>query len=128
MRFLIGLLLGMILGIGATAFFLTTGKGGDYLIFSSPRALEMEARLKASESDRDSFRKRLAEADAALARIEARLGAVGSRGATTTGPATSAELQGDAKTNAENSVPAVAPTKPTAATDEAKAPEGAEIH
>ncbi|MFM8410145.1 MAG: hypothetical protein ACKOCT_07690, partial [Alphaproteobacteria bacterium] len=63
MRFLIGLLLGMILGIGATAFFLTTGKGGDYLIFSSPRALEMEARLKASESDRDSFRKRLAEAD-----------------------------------------------------------------
>ena len=48
MRFLIGLLLGMLVGIGGTAFFLTTGKGGDYLIGSSPRVLEMEARLKAS--------------------------------------------------------------------------------
>ncbi|MFM8411723.1 MAG: hypothetical protein ACKOCT_15770, partial [Alphaproteobacteria bacterium] len=76
----------------------------------------------------DSFRKRLAEADAALARIEARIGAVGSRGATTTGPAGSPDLQGDAKANAENSVPAAAPTKSTAALDEAKAPEGAEVH
>ena len=121
MRFLIGLLLGMILGIGATAFFLTTGKGGDYLIGSSPRVLEMEARLKASGSDRDSFRKRLAEADAALARIEARIGALGARGAAApaTGTPGTTDLRGDAKPDAGSPAPSLAPTT---------TPEAAEVH
>lgn len=117
MRFLIGLLLGIILGIGAAAFFLTTGKGGDYLIGTSPRVVAMEERLKAFEADRDSFRKRLAEADAALARVEARVGSMTGRatnGATAaTGaispPDSSGDGRGDAKALAESNAPAKVP-------------------
>ncbi len=125
MRFLIGLLLGIILGIGAAAFFLTTGKGGDYLIGTSPRVVAMEERLKGFEADRDSFRKRLAEADAALARVEARIGTLGARGATpgTTGASAPAEgaadVRGGVKAEPENGA---GPGSP------AKAPEPAEVH
>lgn len=103
MRFLIGLLLGMLVGIGGTAFFLTTGKGGDYLIGSSPRVLEMEARLKASEGDREAVRKRLGEADAALARLEARVAALAGRpeAGTATGAAAAAAAHAPAAAAAD---------------------------
>lgn len=78
-RFLIGLLLGLLLGIGGTAAFLITAGGGDYLVVSSPRVRELEASLKNVEQDRAWLRERLTEANDALAKLESRFSGLSAR-------------------------------------------------
>jgi hypothetical protein len=78
-RFIIGLLLGLLLGIGGTAAFLITAGGGDYLIVSSPRVRELEASLKNVDKDRQWLRSRLDEANDALAKLESRFSSLAAR-------------------------------------------------
>ncbi len=78
-RFLIGLLLGLLLGIGGTAAFLITAGGGDYLVVSSPRVRELEAALKNVDQDRAWLRDRLKEANDALAKLESRFSSLAAR-------------------------------------------------
>ena len=78
-RFIIGLLLGLLIGIGGTAAFLITAGGGDYLVVSSPRVRELETTLKTADTDRDWLRKRLSEANDSLARLETRFVALSAR-------------------------------------------------
>lgn len=78
-RFIIGLLLGLLLGIGGTAAFLITAGGGDYLIVSSPRVKELEGSLKNVDQDRQWLRARLAEANESLAKLESRFSSLAAR-------------------------------------------------
>ncbi|MEW6268282.1 MAG: hypothetical protein AB1689_03170, partial [Thermodesulfobacteriota bacterium] len=78
-RFIIGLLLGLLLGIGGTAAFLITAGGGDYLVVSSPRVRELEAALKNVDQDRQWLRERLDEANDALAKLESRFSGLAAR-------------------------------------------------
>jgi len=78
-RFIIGLLLGLLLGIGGTAAFLITAGGGDYLIVSSPRVRELEASLKNVDQDRQWLRSRLDEANDSLAKLESRFAGLAAR-------------------------------------------------
>lgn len=78
-RFIIGLLLGLLLGIGGTAAFLITAGGGDYLIVSSPRVKELEGALKNVDQDRQWLRARLAEANDSLAKLESRFSGLAAR-------------------------------------------------
>lgn len=78
-RFIIGLLLGLLIGIGGTAAFLITAGGGDYLIVSSPRVKELEGALKNVDQDRQWLRSRLAEANESLAKLESRFSTLAAR-------------------------------------------------
>jgi len=78
-RFIIGLLLGLLLGIGGTAAFLITAGGGDYLITQSPRVRELEASLKNVDTDRQWLRSRLNESNETLAKLESRFSALAAR-------------------------------------------------
>lgn len=78
-RFIIGLLLGLLIGIGGTAAFLITAGGGDYLIVSSPRVKELEGALKNVDQDRQWLRSRLAEANDSLAKLESRFSGLAAR-------------------------------------------------
>ena len=78
-KFVIGLLLGLLIGIGGTAAFLITAGGGDYLILSSPRVKELEGALKNVDQDRQWLRSRLDEANDALAKLESRFSGLAAR-------------------------------------------------
>ena len=78
-RFIIGLLLGLLLGIGGTAAFLITAGGGDYLIVASPRVRELEASLKNVDQDRQWLRARLEESNESLAKLESRFSGLAAR-------------------------------------------------
>lgn len=78
-RFIIGLLLGLLIGIAGTAAFLITAGGGDYLIVASPRVKELEGSLKNVDQDRQWLRSRLAEANDSLAKLESRFSALAAR-------------------------------------------------
>lgn len=78
-RFIIGLLLGLLIGIGGTAAFLITAGGGDYLVVSSPRVRELEAALKNVEQDRQWLRSRLGEASESMAKLESRFESLAAR-------------------------------------------------
>lgn len=78
-RFIIGLLLGLLIGIGGTAAFLITAGGGDYLIVASPRVKELEGALKNVDQDRQWLRSRLAEANDSLAKLESRFSGLAAR-------------------------------------------------
>ena len=71
-KFLIGLLLGLILGIGGAAAFLITAGGGDYFVGASPRVRELEASLREAEQERQWLRGRLSEATEMGNRLESR--------------------------------------------------------
>lgn len=114
-RFIIGLLLGLLLGIGGTAAFLITAGGGDYLIVSSPRVRELEASLKNVDQDRQWLRTRLDEANESLAKLESRFSGLAARFESIAG--TAAAASGDA--------PAPSPAAlPTPAEDGAPANDG----
>lgn len=78
-RFFIGLLLGILIGIGGTTAFLISAAGGDYFVSASPRVRELETSLKNSDQDREWLRRRLGEADEAMARLESRFVALSNR-------------------------------------------------
>jgi hypothetical protein len=90
-RFIIGLLLGLLLGIGGTAAFLITAGGGDYLIVSSPRVRELEASLKNVDQDRQWLRTRLDEANESLAKLESRFSGLAARFESMAGAAASGD-------------------------------------
>lgn len=69
LRFLFGLLLGMIIGGAATAFFLSSG-GGDYLIATSPRMRQLEEDLRKSDQEREYMVKRLEDFAALMEKME----------------------------------------------------------
>jgi hypothetical protein len=71
-KFLIGLLLGLILGIGGASAFLITAGGGDYFVGASPRVRELEASLREADQERQWLRGRLGEATQLGSRLESR--------------------------------------------------------
>lgn len=72
MKFLIGLLLGLILGIAGASGFLITAGGGDYFVGASPRVRELEASLREADKEREWLRGRLSEATQLANRLESR--------------------------------------------------------
>jgi TolA-binding protein len=56
LRFLFGLLAGVLVGVGGTAYFFSSG-GGDYLINSSPRVLRLEEDLRRLMQEREQLTK-----------------------------------------------------------------------
>lgn len=71
-KFIVGLLLGLILGIGGTAAFLITAGGGDYLVVTSPRVRELEASLKQADQEREWLRGQLRNSSEMLVKLESR--------------------------------------------------------
>ena len=71
-RFIMGLLIGLLIGIGGTAAFLISAQGGDYLIVASPRVRELENSLRNADQEREWFRTRLRESNDLLAKLESR--------------------------------------------------------
>ena len=71
-KFLIGLLLGLILGIGGASAFLITAGGGDYFVGASPRVRELAASLREADQERQWLRGRLGEATQMGSRLESR--------------------------------------------------------
>jgi len=61
LRFLFGLLVGVLVGIGGTAYFFSSG-GGDHLINSSPRLFRLEEDLRRLMQEREQFAKEQTEA------------------------------------------------------------------
>jgi hypothetical protein len=78
-RFVIGFLLGAILGIAGTAAFLIVYGGGDYLVSTSPRLRQLEGALSRADEDRDWLKSRLREATEVTHRLEARFEALAGR-------------------------------------------------
>lgn len=119
-RFIIGLLLGLLLGIGGTAAFLITAGGGDYLIVASPRVRELEASLKNVDQDRQWLRTRLEESNESLAKLESRFSGLAARfesmaaGGTTEPPTPTPAVQATPAETAEgmSDEPAAEPSTP----------------
>jgi len=129
-RFIIGLLLGLLLGIGGTAAFLITAGGGDYLIVASPRVRELEGSLKNVDQDRQWLRTRLEESNEALAKLESRFSGLAARfegmaaGAGSASPGASPAAQATACATEEPALdPSTAPVEKPA--DEAREPAAA---
>jgi len=55
-KFLIGLLLGLILGVAGASAFLITAGGGDYFVGASPRVRELEASLREADQERPALK------------------------------------------------------------------------
>jgi hypothetical protein len=128
-KFVIGLLLGLLIGIGGTAAFLITAGGGDYLILSSPRVKELEGALKNVDQDRQWLRSRLDEANDALAKLESRFSglaarfvgmAAGQAGAGAAAPAAAPAAEPARETPPEE--PAAGPSGDETKTDPSTAP------
>jgi hypothetical protein len=58
-RFVLGLLIGIILGSGGTAYFFSVAGGGDYLLTSSQRVYKLEQDLQRVSQERDFVTKKL---------------------------------------------------------------------
>lgn len=71
-KFIMGLLLGLILGIGGTAAFLISAGGGDYLVVTSPRVRELETSLKQADQEREWLRGQLKDSSEVLVKLESR--------------------------------------------------------
>lgn len=69
LRFLFGLLIGAILGVGGTTYFFSSG-GGDYLLASSQRVLRLEEDLRRADQERGAVAKKLEETTALLEKME----------------------------------------------------------
>lgn len=78
-RFFIGLLIGLLVGIGGTAAFLITARGGDFLVESSPRVRELEGALVQAEKERAWMSKRLDEFTELVTKLESRFAALAGR-------------------------------------------------
>lgn len=67
-RIFIGLLLGIIIGAIATAYFFSTG-GGDYFVASSPRVRHLEEALNRADQQQERLAKKLEDAAAVIEKI-----------------------------------------------------------
>jgi hypothetical protein len=70
-RFFLGLLLGIIAGVGGTAYFFSMS-GGDYLLVSSARVLRLEEDLRRVVEERERITSKLEEAVAVIENITTR--------------------------------------------------------
>lgn len=61
-RFLFGLLVGVIIGVGGTGYFFSTAGGGDYLLASSRRVQKLEQDLQRVGQERDLVSQKLEDA------------------------------------------------------------------
>ena len=121
-KFLIGLLLGLILGVAGASAFLITAGGGDYFVGASPRVRELEASLREADQERQWLRGRLSEATEMGNRLEsrfitlaARFEALGGKPADTV-PSPDAKLPKTAPTTPPSRTkPLAKPVAPTAA-------------
>lgn len=127
-KFIMGLLLGLILGIGGTAAFLISAGGGDYLVVTSPRVRELEASLKQGDQEREWLRGQLRDSSQMLVKLESRFIGLatrfedlGSHTATllgappTTATDTAAGTAADATTDTATAASATSDTTATAA-------------
>lgn len=119
-RFLIGLLLGALLGIGGTAAFLIAYGGGDYLVSTSPRVRELEAQLRDAEVERDWLKGQLREATDLVQRLESRFDGLAVRFERLARQASSSEGQSSRGASDRPSTPA--PAEPTPAASATPAP------
>lgn len=71
-KFIVGLLLGLILGAVGAAGFLVTAGGGDYLVVSSPHVRELQGSLREADRERDWLREQLRASTDAVTRLESR--------------------------------------------------------
>jgi hypothetical protein len=71
-KFVVGLLLGLILGAVGAAGFLVTAGGGDYLVVSSPHVRELQGSLREADRERDWLREQLRASTDAVTRLESR--------------------------------------------------------
>ena len=78
-KFIMGLLLGLILGIGGTAAFLISAQGGDYLVVTSPRVRELEASLKQADQERTWLREQVKSAADVAMKLESRFVSLATR-------------------------------------------------
>ena len=110
-KFIVGLLLGLILGTGGTVAFLVSAHGGDYLVVASPRVRGLETSLKQADQEREWLRGQLRDASDVVTKLESRFVALttrfddlGSHAATLLG----ARETGDESNTDETSAPALA--------------------
>lgn len=78
-KFIMGFLLGAILGIGGTSAFLISAHGGDYLMAASPRVRELEASLKQADQEREWLRGQLRDSGEVVTKLESRFVALATR-------------------------------------------------
>lgn len=71
-KFIVGLLLGLILGAVGSAGFLVTAGGGDYLVVSSPHVRELQGSLREADRERDWLREQLRASTDAVTKLESR--------------------------------------------------------
>jgi hypothetical protein len=71
LRFLFGLLLGAIVGVGGTAYFFSSG-GGDYLLVSSRRVHSLEEDLRRVTQEREQITKKLEETTTLVEKMTAK--------------------------------------------------------
>jgi hypothetical protein len=121
-KFVMGLLLGLILGIGGTAAFLISAQGGDYLVATSPRVRDLESSLRQADQEREWLRGQLRDANDVLTKLESRFVALATRfddlgshaaallGAPEASPAVPAEPSARTAAPGEPSARAAAPT------------------
>lgn len=136
MKFIVGLLLGLILGIGGTAGFLISAGGGDYLVVTSPRVRELESSLKQADQEREWLRGQLRDSNEILVKLESRFVALatrfedlGSHAATLLGaPPTQDDTSGEHEDSSKEDAPdaarphAAAPDEPAVASPPSASP------
>jgi len=113
-KFLIGLLLGLILGAaGAFAFLLTAG-GADYFVGASPHVRKLEASLREADQERQWLRGRLSEATEMGNRLESRFITLAARFEALGGKPAGTIQSPDAKLPKTAATAPTSPTKPLA--------------
>jgi hypothetical protein len=70
-RFFFGLVLGVVIGIGGSIYFFSTG-GGDYVVASSPRVLRLEEDLRRVVAEREQVVGKLEEATLLIEQMAAK--------------------------------------------------------
>ncbi len=113
-KFLIGLLLGLILGAaGAFAFLLTAG-GADYFVGASPHVRKLEASLREADQERQWLRGRLSEATEMGNRLESRFITLAARFEALGGKPVDTIQSPDAQLPKTAATAPTSPTKPVA--------------
>ncbi len=137
-KFIIGLLLGLIVGIGGTATFLISAGGGDYLVGTSPRVRDLESSLKNADQEREWLRGQLRDSSQMIVKLESRFIALatrfedlGSHAATLLGaPPTADETSDGPPATGEATAPAPQPTATPMPTQDptTPTPQAADAH
>ena len=93
LRFLFGLLLGVIVGAVGTTYFFSTG-GGDHFMASSPRMLRLEEDLRHVTQEREQVAKKLEDTTALVDKLTAKFSDLERRFQTLEGAARKSPAEG----------------------------------